>query len=118
MRSSMYSIPANKELLGNTGVPLSLVIQPLADPAPNGQAVPVVDHGPDGPIRCRRCKAYINPGMLFQDGGRTFRCNFCHVSNDVPEQYFCNLDHTGRRHDLAQRPELILGTVEYKATQV
>lgn len=60
----------------------------------------------------------MNCGVQFQDGGRSFKCNFCSVSNDVPEQYFCNLDHTGRRHDIAQRPELTCGTVEYKATEV
>jgi hypothetical protein len=36
----------------------------------------------------------------------------------VPEHYFCNLDHTGRRHDLHMRPELTRGTVEYTATKV
>ena len=36
----------------------------------------------------------------------------------MPEHYFCNLDHTGRRHDLHMRPELTHGSVEYVATQV
>ena len=116
MRSSMYNIPATDELMNNCGVPLSFVIQPLADPTGKGTPVPIVDHGPDGPIRCERCRAYMSPGFAFIDGGRKFRCNFCHKVCDVPDSYFCNLDHTGMRHDIMSRPELMLGTVEYKAT--
>jgi len=44
--------------------------------------VPVVDMGPSGPIRCTRCRAYINPFVLFIDGGRQFRCNLCSHIND------------------------------------
>ena len=51
-----YVVPTNKDLLDAMGIPLTLVIQPLADPG-TGQPVPRVDHGPDGPIRCSRCKA-------------------------------------------------------------
>ena len=35
----------------------------------------------------------------------------------VPGEYFSHLDHTGRRADVAQRPELLYGTVEYIATK-
>jgi hypothetical protein len=33
----------------------------------------------------------------------------------VPPEYFCNLDMSGRRMDLAQRPELLHGAIEFKA---
>ena len=36
----------------------------------------------------------------------------------VPETYFCHLDHTGRRRDIDQRPELTCGSVEFVATPV
>ena len=35
--------------------------------------------------------------------------------NEIPVEYFCNLDQDGRRRDLAERPELAFGTVEYVA---
>jgi hypothetical protein len=35
--------------------------------------------------------------------------------NEVPLEYFCNVDHEGRRRDFEERPELCTGTVEYIA---
>ena len=69
-----------------------------------------------GPLRCRRCKAYINPFVKFVDGGRKFICNLCNVDTEVPAEYFCNLDHTGRRADTAQRAELSRGSFELLTT--
>ena len=44
-----------------------------------------------------------------------FRCNVCGMLNEIPVEYFCNLDQNGRRKDLDERPELSQGTVEYVA---
>jgi protein transport protein SEC24 len=41
-----------------------------------------------GPIRCGRCKAYMNAHMRWADGGKAFICNFCGASNACPEVYF------------------------------
>jgi len=46
------------------------------------EPVPVVDFGASGPIRCRRCGAYINPFCTFTDNGRSFICRVCEVSNE------------------------------------
>lgn len=35
----------------------------------------------------------------------------------VPNEYFQHLDHTGQRLDKYERPELVLGTYEFVATQ-
>lgn len=45
------------------------------------EPIPLIDNGEDGPIRCRRCKGYINPGVAFIDGGRRFICNLCKCDN-------------------------------------
>lgn len=116
VRSTLYNIPATDELSSTAKVPMCLVIQPLALPGTDDNIIPVVDHGPGGPVRCRRCKAYICAGAVFIDGGRRFHCIFCQCVNDVPESYFCHLDHTGRRRDIEQRPELTSGSVEFVAT--
>ncbi|KAJ3332353.1 COPII coat Sec23p-Sfb3p heterodimer component, partial [Kappamyces sp. JEL0680] len=75
--------------------------------------IPVVDFGKSGPIRCSRCQAYANPFFQFINGGRLFICNLCSFSNEVPPNYFSNLDMNGRRIDLNQRPELLMGSCEF-----
>ena len=35
----------------------------------------------------------------------------------VPQEFFCHLDHQGRRTDIMERPELLFGSVEYVATK-
>ncbi|KAJ3049593.1 COPII coat Sec23p-Sfb3p heterodimer component, partial [Quaeritorhiza haematococci] len=117
MRLTTYSLPLSEELANMAQLPMGLIVTPLADLASGENPVPVVDFGENGPVRCRRCKAYINPFMVFTDGGRTFICNLCGQDNEVPSEYFCNLDMSGRRIDLEQRPELRHGTVEFVATK-
>ena len=46
---------------------------------------------------------------------RRFQCNVCGMLNDVPIEYFSPLDHDGVRQDIASRPELNGGSVEYIA---
>lgn len=65
-----------------------------------------------------RCKAYINPFVQFVDGGRRFVCNLCGFANEVPQEYFCNLDYQGRRMDINERFELLQGTVDFNVTSV
>jgi protein transport protein SEC24 len=33
------------------------------------EQIPVVDYGEMGPVRCSRCKAYINVFVTFSDNG-------------------------------------------------
>ena len=40
---------------------------------------------------------------------------FIYIS--VPQEYFAHLDHTGRRVDTFDRPELCLGSYEFVATK-
>ena len=76
-----------------------------------------MNSGEDGPPRCQRCKAYVNPFTLFTDNGDKFRCNFCSHSNMTPPSYVCALNHDGTRLDKYERPELCCGSVEFVATK-
>uniref|UniRef100_K1QNY7 Transport protein Sec24C n=1 Tax=Magallana gigas TaxID=29159 RepID=K1QNY7_MAGGI len=87
------------------------------DQMPSPYNPPIVNLGETGPVRCKRCKAYMNPNMMFIDGGRRFQCVFCGAATDVPAEYFAHLDHTGRRIDTYDRPELCLGSYEFVATK-
>jgi len=117
IRSTMYYVPASEDMRKQTGVPFGLVISPMARIQPDEIEPPITDFGPEGPVRCGRCKAYMCPLMQFTDGGRKFQCPFCKALTEVPASYFQHLDHTGKRIDVFQRPELCLGTYECVATK-
>lgn len=112
-RLTLTHIPASQEILSSTGLPLGLVIQPLAPLHDGENPIPILDFGDVGPPRCRRCRAYINPFMQFKAGGGKFICNLCNFPNDVPQEYFAPVTPQGYRSDREQRPELMLGTVEF-----
>ena len=113
VRLTLTHIPSSAEALASTGLPLGLVLQPLAPLQEGEKEIPVLDFGEIGPPRCRRCRAYVNPFMSFKSGGNKFVCNMCTFPNDTPMEYFSPTDPTGRRVDRDQRPELTLGTVEF-----
>lgn len=69
----------------------------------------------DGPFRCSRCKAYVNPNFTWINDGRKAQCNFCLVENEVPGSYYCVTNEFGKRRDRESRPELMYGTYEIKA---
>jgi protein transport protein SEC24 len=112
-RLTLNNIPASSEALASTALPLGLILQPLAPLQEGEQSIPVLDFGESGPPRCRRCRAYVNPFMPFRSGGNKFVCNMCTFPNDVPPEYFSPTDPSGVRVDRQQRPELMLGTVDF-----
>ena len=112
-RLTLNNIPSSSDTLTSTGLPLGLVLQPLASLQAGEIPIPVLDFGELGPPRCRRCRAYVNPFMTFRSGGNKLVCNMCTFPNDVSSDYFAPTDPTGVRVDRAQRPELTTGTVEY-----
>eukprot|EP00794_Sanderia_malayensis_P007299 gene7299-8115_t len=116
MKSTLYNIPCNQDILKESNIPLAVMVTPFAKIPDAEKTLHVVDHGVSGPVRCNRCKAYMNPFMQFIDGGRRFVCNICSHSSEVPQEYFCHLDHQGRRVDIYERPELCFGSCEFVAT--
>ncbi|XP_006663994.3 protein transport protein Sec24-like CEF [Oryza brachyantha] len=117
MRCTLNQIPCTGDILTTSAMPLALMVQPFALPHPSEEPIQLVDFGEMGPVRCSRCKAYINPFMRFIDQGKHFICNLCGFSNDTPREYLCNLGPDGRRRDADERPELCRGTVEFIATK-
>ncbi|KAL2612677.1 hypothetical protein R1flu_024369 [Riccia fluitans] len=116
MRCTLNQIPCSGDLLNTSGMPLAVMVQPFALPHPSEEPIQVVDFGESGPVRCSRCKGYINPFMRFIDQGRRFTCNLCGFTNETPRDYHCNLGPDGRRRDADERPELSRGTVEFVAS--
>ncbi|CAN7022267.1 unnamed protein product [Brassica rapa subsp. trilocularis] len=117
MRCTIHQIPCTVDLLSTSGMQLALIIQPLALSHPSEEPIQVVDFGESGPVRCSRCKGYINPFMKFVDQGRKFICNLCGYTDETPRDYQCNLGPDGKRRDADERPELCRGTVDFVATK-
>ncbi|CAG8538284.1 12091_t:CDS:10 [Funneliformis mosseae] len=108
MRLTLYSIPNTEDLLQTSHLPLGVILQPMAKLRNDESPIELVDFQENGPIRCLRCKAYINPFVIFVEGGQKYICNMCLFSNE---------DMNGRRADIDQRPELKYGTVEFTAPE-
>lgn len=112
-RLSMGSVPATEEVLSASCLPLSIVLQPLADLKPAEGVVPVVDFTNGAVPRCHRCRAYINPSTQFINGGAKFQCNICGFASETPQDYYSPSDYSGRRQDWSLRPELQFGTCDF-----
>eukprot|EP00668_Euglena_longa_P048482 GGOE01065550.1.p1 GENE.GGOE01065550.1~~GGOE01065550.1.p1 ORF type:complete len:1034 (+),score=173.03 GGOE01065550.1:257-3103(+) len=117
MRPALHSAPADSDLLRDSGLLWSVLFQPLANLGTE-TPIPVVDFGPSGPIRCKRCRVYLNSFVHFVEQGKKWKCNFCDILNEVPHDFFCNIDADGKRRDLSQRMELSRGSVEYDVQNV
>ncbi|KAI9922902.1 hypothetical protein PsorP6_000166 [Peronosclerospora sorghi] len=114
MRLTVNALPHSLEQANKSKLTYGLIIRPLA-PNDEGKKLDVVNFGPTGVVRCRHCRTYINPFVLWVDNGRRWRCNLCGVSNDVASSYFCHLGTNQLRQDRNERPELHSGSVEIVA---
>lgn len=113
IRPTLNHVPTSKDVLKQCGLPLAAVICPLADLNEDELPIPLVDFGPNGPLRCTRCRAYVNSFTKFVQGGRKFVCNICTLHNETPRDYYCSVDQNGRRRDIQERAELSRGSVDY-----
>jgi len=98
----------------NTKLPFSCVIQPMSHDAQT--TIPTVQFEERcGIIRCKSCRAYINPFVKWRTPSQ-YECNLCGYLNTTPGSYACELQN-GVRLDLTDRPELSHATVEINAPQ-
>lgn len=115
-RLSMYNVPSTDLIRSSTKLPLGIILRPFA-PFSNFEyesgGVPISDFSQDIlPPRCSRCRTYMNPSMVFTEGGSRFICNMCQFSNPVSAEYFQPIDSDSRRIDWHTRPELAFGTYD------
>jgi len=113
VRTTLESWPATNELLDKTGLPWGISFHPLAN---TEIPVPVVNFGECNIVRCKVCRAYVNPYVTFVEGGKRWRCNLCYYLNDVPREYFSMVGNNGLRYDHNERLELNHSVVEFVAS--
>lgn len=69
-----------------------------------------------GPVRCDRCKSYVNCFVTWGKNGDIWNCNFCGMVNTTAPSYRCPINGSGERVDLGSRPELCYGSVDLITT--
>ena len=89
----------------------------MAAVAEGEEPIHEADLGPNGPVRCQRCKGYVNCFVKWLNDGSKWQCNLCDMVNDTPQTYYSSLDGNGYRHDSQNRPELSRGSVDFVGTK-
>ena len=112
-RSTTSTVPNTASMAASCKVPTGGILRPFANP--DDDELDIVQPGPAGIVRCKRCRTYINPFVTWLENGRRWRCNVCSQLNDTQSAYFCHLDEKNQRRDIAQRPELSKSVVEWMA---
>ena len=62
---------------------MAVIMSPLASGHVQDAPVPVLNYA-DGPPRCGRCRAYVNPFIRQSNDQNMYFCNFCGARNAMP----------------------------------
>lgn len=104
------------ELVSSLPVPLATVCCPFADGAGDSASLPLSDVGSEEPLRCTRCRSYINPYFRWVGRGTSsLQCNMCSHVVEVPEAFREDMERAGQCADEDNHPELAFGSVDFVA---
>lgn len=78
--------------------------------------MPPVSFGSKPIVRCKDCRAYVNPFIRFVENGQKWICNFCGDINPTDSYYYSPLTSVGIRQDYEDRVELRKGSVDFIAS--
>eukprot|EP00917_Polyrhabdina_sp_WS-2016_P029410 GHVP01062671.1.p1 GENE.GHVP01062671.1~~GHVP01062671.1.p1 ORF type:complete len:867 (+),score=119.62 GHVP01062671.1:305-2602(+) len=107
--------PSSLSVKQKAHMPVAFSARPMCPMPPGAPEISAVNPGSDKIVRCQKCRAYVNPFVSWESGGRQWKCNICLWLNETPIPYQCSLDETNRRTDRYNRPELCQGSVEFIA---
>jgi len=107
MSCTLQAIPSSDALCQKAKLPFGLLLHPYKDLL----TLPVITTS--NIVRCRSCRAYINPFVSFIDMNR-WKCNLCGRINEVPEEFKSN-PVTKEYGKPEERPECVNSTVEFIA---
>ncbi|XP_049849040.1 uncharacterized protein LOC126317107 [Schistocerca gregaria] len=114
IRLTLGAIPQSNELLNSSNLPLGIVIQPFSEAVP----IETIDASGSTILRCRHCRAYINPFVRILERGRRWQCCICDYYNNLPDDYFLQdgplpSDGPAQLDQMTQHLELNSCVVEY-----
>lgn len=115
LRVTCDKMPSTFNLQKEVAIPLGISAKPYGVAA-SGEECPTVHLGGKPIVRCKDCRAYVNPFVRFVDNGMKWICNFCGDLNNTESYYYSATSKTGVRTDVEQRPELSKGTVDFIAS--
>ncbi|GFR98794.1 SEC24 family, member A [Elysia marginata] len=106
-RCTLNAIPQTSSLLNKARLPLGIIIHPFKDLS----QLPVIQSSVI--VRCRSCRTYINPFVVFVDQ-RRWKCNLCFRVNELPDEF--SFDPVTKTYgDPQRRPEVKSATIEFIA---
>ncbi|EEA05512.1 Sec23/Sec24 zinc finger domain-containing protein [Cryptosporidium muris RN66] len=124
-RLTLNQIPSQHSILQSMRLPFSVIIQPFPHLPDFAEPIPVVNTSSNiDPVRCLRCKAYINSFTTVSSDGNQCVCNFCGHIFEIPLDYLRVLQSQFRSQvqtcsNVPQidenYPELSYGVVDYFA---
>lgn len=115
LRMTTDRVPFSGQLAKEIAIPIAILVKPYGE-LPSGEPIPIAEFGGKPIIRCKDCRAYINPFVKFIEHGQKWICNFCKDVNPTDGYYYSPADENGVRQDIESRPELIYGSVDFLAS--
>ena len=113
LRPTMTILPSEPAFISGSTFPMGAIIQPLAEFDEGEQGIPTIIPPQSGPLRCEKCKAYVNSSFIFLNEGQKYQCNLCLNIMSTPEEHFSTTDINGKRADYDERIDLQKGCYEY-----
>lgn len=114
IRSTLNAVPKTKALYEKLKIPFALEVKPYQFLHDNNNPPPLSDDGII--VRCRRCRAYINPFINLVPNSRRWRCNFCKLANDLPPVFNLDpFDQPEQPNNIYNRKEIQHSVVEFLA---
>lgn len=111
MSLTMYNIPNDEYLRSATKLPMGCIIQPFITTIPNSAILPIDTTSLEGPLRCRRCRAYVNPKFQFTYDCKVI-CNFCKIKTQLDPSYCALFTSNG------QTPNISKGCVDFLVPKI
>jgi protein transport protein SEC24 len=109
MSMTVNAVPKSQAVKLKSKIPIAVLVQPLA---PVEYEPRSINFGVSGVIRCRACRAYINPFVDFKENKGVWVCNLCGRQNELPSTYIQEIRNPETR---ANHPELTDASFEIVA---